>query len=119
MEGTGLKRKRKLSGDYERQEKLSLFLDSIIHTIDPFTTNDIEIPLEKMIEHSNNRLNESDCRCLYTDFILTAENCPVNKIADMKRNFNLNWSKHEVTKIQSRFAGYSQTLKSAIGSENI
>jgi hypothetical protein len=70
MEGIGNKRKRNQSMDLEKQEKLGLFLDSIIHSIDPFTTNDIEIPLDQMLNYSNHKLTENDCRSIYQEFIL-------------------------------------------------
>jgi hypothetical protein len=102
MEGIGNKRKRKTYSDMDKQFKLGLFLDSIIHTIDPFTTNDIEIPLTKMLKFSNQQLTEADCHSIYSEFILSAETCNIPKISDLKKDFNLNWSKEEVSSFKGR-----------------
>jgi hypothetical protein len=84
-------------------------------TIDPFTTNDIEIPLEDMLKFSNGRLTEPDCKAIYTEFILRAEHCRIAPIAELKKNFNLNWSAFEVGEIKARFAEYGPAIDGYLG----
>jgi hypothetical protein len=71
-----------------------------------------------MLASSNHKLNEEDCRSIYNEFILQAEYCGIPQIADMKRDFNLNWSKAEVSEINDRLASYTPLIAAYLTPEN-
>lgn len=64
-------RKRQATLDeLEKMKNLHTFMEALNKTVDPFTTEEIEIALSQVSKLTGGQLSEQDCQDLFHDYII-------------------------------------------------
>ena len=99
-------------------------MEALNKTVDPFTTEEIEIALSQVSKLTGNQLSEQDCQDLFHDYILT----PISKsethaeITESKKRYDLVWNKDDCGEdalASRRFELYNRHLPVSQGTKDI
>ena len=80
-------------------KNLHTLMEALNKTVDPFTTEEIEITLSQVSKLTGGQLSEKDCQDLFHDYILDPNKNKKSKdyaeITESKRRYDLVWNKDD------------------------
>mmetsp|Transcript_22068 Transcript_22068/g.21774 ORF Transcript_22068/g.21774 Transcript_22068/m.21774 type:complete len:324 (-) Transcript_22068:33-1004(-) len=84
-------------------------MEVLIKSVDPFTTEDIEIALSQVSEQTGGQISKNECKELFQEFILDPHKHK-KKFAESKKRFDLVWNREDIEQEElanSRFQIYN------------
>lgn len=110
-------RKRQATQDeLEKMKSLHTFMEALNRTVDPFTTEEIEIALSQVSGLTGGQLSEKDCQDLFHDYIIDPNKNKSERYAEItesKKRYDLVWNKDDSEEnglASKRFELYNQCI---------